>query len=318
MQRARRALLESAGGSSRWGYRRRGTPSVEPTALASLGLSASGSEASRMKDAATLDAAGGWLSNIQRADGSLPVAENSATPGWATPYALLLWNASGGYEPQRARARAWLLRIEGRTLPRTDALHAEIGHDSTITGWPWVADTHSWLEPTALAILALTREGLSGHPRVAQGIELLLDRSLKGGGWNYGNKAVFGRDLRPQPGPTGLALLALAARGQHPHEADRALGYLRETLPRIRAGISVGSGTLGLRAYDACPGAAETWLAESYRQSARRPDTVQSIALLLLAARQEGLALLLGDAAAGAAKLRRSDAPAIPPAEHSR
>ena len=72
-----------------------------------------------------------------------------------------------------------------------------IGHDSTLVGWPWVDGTHSWLEPTALAILALCREGLGDHPRVAAGIALILDRALEDGGWNYGGKAVFGRSAAP-------------------------------------------------------------------------------------------------------------------------
>jgi hypothetical protein len=338
------------GNSRGWGYRKLGTPSVEPTALASLGLTASGNDESRTEDAATLDAAAGWRRALQRADGSLPVAERLSSPGWATPYALLLWNASRGHEPARAKsshhaprdeheharaksshhaprdehehARAqalgWLLRTQGHTLPRSDASQAEIGHDSTAIGWPWVADTHSWLEPTALAIVALCREGQARHPRVTKGIELLLDRSLKGGGWNYGNKSVFGRDLRPQPGPTGLALVALAARGEHSPEAMRALGYLRDTLPRVRAGVSLGWGTLGLRAYDAAPGEAETWLAESYRQSAGRPDAVLCLALLLLAASPEGMGLLIDTRADGTANRRQSELPRDDRSESSR
>ena len=43
---------------------------------------------------------------------------------------------------------------------------------------------------------------------------MIIDRALPHGGWNYGNKVVFGHELRPQPGPTGMALLALATRAR--------------------------------------------------------------------------------------------------------
>src|SRR5262249_10379671 len=151
-------------------------------------------------------------------------------------------------------------------IPTTPENRGVIGHDTSLIGWPWVEGTHSWLEPTALAILALAGEGLGDHPRVRDGVRLILDRAIPSGGWNYGNKAVFGRMLRPQPGPTGMALLALAGRagGQASPAVTRALDYLRGTLPAVRAAVSLGWGVLGLRAAGACPAQAQSWLAEAY------------------------------------------------------
>jgi hypothetical protein len=167
-----------------------------------------------------------------------------------------------------------------------------IGHDSSLAGWPWVAGTHSWLEPTALAILALCREGQRDHPRVSAGIELILDREIKAGGWNYGNKVVFGHDLRPQPGPTGVVLLALAARGEQSTAVARALSYLRKSLPNLRAGVSLGWGLLGLRAHRALPPESATWLRESFERCTGRPDACMSLAVLLLASSDRSLDLL--------------------------
>ena len=104
----------------------------------------------------------------------------------------------------------WLLDQGGVAIPNLAAPERTVGHDTAIVGWPWVADTHSWLEPTAVAILALRREGKVDHPRVREGLRLIRDRAIPTGGWNYGNNIAFGRDLRPQPAPTGIALLALA------------------------------------------------------------------------------------------------------------
>ena len=168
-----------------------------------------------------------------------------------------------------------------------------VGHDLTLIGWPWVAGTHAWLEPTSLAILALCREGLSGHPRVGSGIGMILDRAIPGGGWNYGNKAIFGRTLRPQPAPTGLALLSLAARGDSTTAVPAALDYLREAVPNLRAAVSLGWGIIALRAYRACPAATDSWLEESFELCSGRPDSTLGLALLLLAASEGTLGLLL-------------------------
>jgi hypothetical protein len=198
---------------------------------------------------------------------------------------MLLWSGLTGYEVQRRLARNWLLGFEGRPIPITPENRGVLGHDSTLIGWPWVEKTHSWLEPTALAILALCREGLGDHTRVGRGARLILDRAVAGGGWNYGNKAVFGQPLRPQPAPTGIALLALAAsRRANPSPAvSRALDYLHETLPRLRAAVSLGWGVIGLRAHDACPAGAGSWLADAYEQFTGRPDAALGLAVLLLA-----------------------------------
>ena len=94
-----------------------------------------------------------------------------------------------------------------------------------------------------MAVLALSRAGLAEHPRVQEGLRLIRDRAVRSGGWNYGNKAVFGRPLRPQPAPTGLALLTLAGIDERGGDRSRrAIGYLREALPGVRASASLGWG----------------------------------------------------------------------------
>jgi hypothetical protein len=276
--------MEMRGGALAWGYRRSGTLSVEPTSLACLGLLASAGDEPSDGIVATSREAANWVSGIQQADGCVPVSPNLKTPGWSTPYALLLWSRLTGFEAARLSARAWLLR--DRNSPRSvrAANDKILQDDSTIPGWPWVEGTFSWIEPTAMAILALCRESWGDHPRVIEGIRLILDRALDRGGWNCGNKRVFGHELRPLPGPTGTALLALAAHGDRSPTVSRALDYLRGTLPSVRAPVSLGWGVLALRAYHVCPVQADRWLAEAYETCRRRPDSTMSLALLLLAA----------------------------------
>jgi hypothetical protein len=137
---------------------------------------------------------------------------------------------------------------------------------------------------------------LHSHPRITAGIELILDRALDAGGWNYGNKSVFGTELRPQPGPTGLALLALASSGVESRAVSAALAYLLQTLRDLRAPVSLGWGILGLRAHHACPMEAETWLARSYTRSIGKPDASMGLALLLLASSERTLDLVIAPA----------------------
>ena len=294
VKRARRELIDRRSAAAAWGYRLGPTPAAEPTALSGLGLLATSDGVSAEADRTMSGESAGWLATLQRGDGSVPATPDPAMPGWATPHALLLWCGSASFETQRQRARDWLLARKGRPIPTTPENRGVLGHDATLIGWPWVDGTHSWLEPTALAILAVAREGLGHHPRVRQGVSLILDRAIPSGGWNYGNTSVFGRVLRPQPAPTGIALLALAGRADRSPASTNAVDYLRATLPDLRAAVSLGWGVLGLRAQGACPAEAESWLAEAYEQCTGRPDATLGLAVLLLAAGEGALSLLLG------------------------
>ena len=213
-QKARSELIALREGLCAWSYRRSHDPGVEPTVLACLGLLASGGDEPIDTDIATARRAAEWLATIQRPDGSLAATQGFAAPGWPTPYALMLWSTLAGNLDARHRACDWLLAQKGVALPRESGPDGVIGHDPGLVGWPWVAGTHSWLEPTALSILALCHQGFFGHPRVSAGVKVILDRALEHGGWNCGNKSVFGTELRPQPGADGAGSPAPGSRGE--------------------------------------------------------------------------------------------------------
>lgn len=302
IESARRELLTLQDPSGGWAYRRGAPPCSEPTALAGLALLA----ASARSDDPAARRGADWLATIQRTDGSLGVSAAVPEPGWATPLALLLWKAANVHGDRRASAERWLLARKGRALSRTEDPNHIAGHDVSLVGWPWVLDTHSWLEPTATAILALGRVGRGNHPRVVEGLSLIRDRAVDSGGWNYGNKAVFGRPLRAQPGPTGLALLSLATTEPRSPVIDRAIGYLHATLPTVRAPASLGWGLFGLRAWNALPADAEVWLAAALSAVAGRADAAPRLALLLLAAEERALDLF-GRAVTGSGAISNVD-----------
>jgi hypothetical protein len=289
---ARRKLRGLRAGRSAWSYRRDRVSCVEPTCLASLALIASGERNTYDADRADACAAADWVAALQKPDGALPVSKQVPSPGWSTPCAILLWRSLDTHPEPCRRACSWLLRVAGEThqpKPGDDV----VGHDPSLAGWPWVEGTHSWIEPTAMSILALCRAGMSEHARAREGARMIIDRALEQGGWNCGNKTVFGRELRPQPFPTALSLLALAARSERCRAVDRALAYLQRVLPTVRAPISLGWGVLALRAHLSLPAPAERWLAESAADILETPDSVPGLALLLLAASGASLDLLM-------------------------
>jgi hypothetical protein len=284
IDRARRELLSLRATAGGWGYRSGSEPCVEPSALAALALLASTPEGSDDTEAhKAIEQASDGIAAAQRPDGMLGVSATRHGPGWMTPHALLLWKALGVQQDRAGRARAWLLDQAGTTLAKSDDPEGIAGHDTTLVGWPWVSQTHSWLEPTVLAVLALGRQGDGNHPRVHEGLRLIRDRAVAGGGWNYGNKSVFGHSLRAQPAPSGLGLLALSGIDSRGETVEGAIRFLREILPSVRAGVSLGWGLIGLRAWGEHPEGSERWLAESYASVSGRPDAAMKLACLLLA-----------------------------------
>ena len=171
----------------------------DATAWAALARRAQGESPESVAD--DLDA----LLSHQLRDGRVVLARDMAHTWWPTALAVLAWHASTAHDEPRQRALDVLLAQGGIPLPRSPL----VGHDTTLVGWTWIQGTHSWVEPTAVALLALRVSGQGEHPRCEEAVRLLLDRQLSSG-WNYGNTRTFDREMRPTPDSTGAALCALA------------------------------------------------------------------------------------------------------------
>ena len=240
-------ILDRLASVPKWSYHAGGSAATEPTALSALALLAH----------QRLEAARNplrWLVEVQAKDGSLGITKAQASPGWPTSLALLAWLEAertaefhGQFRPPIDASLAWTFKVEGKPLDRTPAL----AHDSTLIGWPWVETTHSWVEPTALAALALKAAGQAQHPRTREAIRLLTDRLLPDGGCNYGNTFVFGQHLRPHVQPTGVCLLALAGEADASGRIAASVDYLRRTVPDQTATASLCYGAMGLAAHRA-------------------------------------------------------------------
>jgi hypothetical protein len=143
--------------------------------------------------------------------------------------------------------------------------------------------THSWVEPTALAVLALKAAGHGGHPRTREAARLLIDRLLPGGGCNYGNTVVLGQQLVPHVQPTGLTMLALAGEHDPSGGIERSIDYLLRTLDEHTPPASLAYGLMGMSAHGRECCIAEEWLSAAAANARKRQSPLE-MALLLLAA----------------------------------
>ncbi len=230
-------------------------------------------------DSESCDRGRAYLVSQQVNDGRISISPSHPEASWPTPLAILAWQGSSQFREAQEAAVHFLLNFSGHHIPKPTGLY--LGHDPSIIGWPWITDTHSWVLPTALAMIALQKVGLGTHPRVTQGQQMLLDRQLEHGGWNYGNTIVFGKELHPLPECTGIALQALS--GMTPtREIEKSLNYLLQELPGLRTPISLGWTLLGLGAWGRKPAnAAELALQSLHHQERYGSYPVPSLALLL-------------------------------------
>lgn len=270
-------LLEDINADGGWGYRPGLQSSAEPTALGCLALEAWQVAPARWQRGLAA------LAQLQGSDGNVPVVADVPGRNWATGLAVLAWLSAGPETQDRyaspvRRALSWLISARGRRAPDAPEV---LGHNTSLQGWAWVDGTHSWVEPTAYALLALRASSFAQHPRVREGVQLLLDRTLPDGGWNYGNTRVLGNTLRPFPLTTGIVLTALAGQ---PRESriDASIQYLLEAFTSLRSPMSIGWTMIGLRAWDARPPDAGERLASCAAQT-NYPLLTTERALLLLA-----------------------------------
>lgn len=206
-------------------------PEPEPTALAALALDD--------------DRARAWLGRAQRDDGSFGV--------WAGPFdndsptALAALALPAG--TARERALDHVVSNPARQVP-ADRIAP---HDPNLTGWGWADGTAGWVEPTARTLLALRRLRPNATGTIAQAASFLADRECVDGGWNYGNRIVYGLALPPFGQPTAVGLVGL--HGMHVAGSDgdvvsRGVAALRRLWPVERGPLTLGTALAAFRLLD--------------------------------------------------------------------
>ena len=182
------ALSVARNADGGWGYARGRASRLEPTCLALLALAAAGTR----PDHSVIVR---WPSE----EGLLLDPQSRAVNASDNAVALLAaQHPAIGAPAFAARLATALAAMKGVKLPPSSTNR----QDNALQGWPWVANTFSWVEPTAWCVLAL-RKWTHAHrdasigERVMEGERLLLDRVCRNGGWNYGNSNVLGKELAP-------------------------------------------------------------------------------------------------------------------------
>ncbi len=205
-----------------WGYALAQPPQLEPSCLGVLALSL---DAGRFTEAIAKTRE--FIEQAAKEDGSYRPRNGREAAIWPTSLVLFIKSALGLQGPDLDRTSNYLLATRGRVpdQPEAGELH---DIDLNLVGWPWAEQNFSWVEPTAWACIALRGAGHAQHPRVQEGIRLLLDRAMDDGGINYGNRRILGKMTDPIPGPTALMLLALQG-DTHPRVAA-SVSYLIEQI----------------------------------------------------------------------------------------
>jgi hypothetical protein len=170
-----------------------------------------------------------WVLKHRNPDGSIGLNGEFPNEGiWNTPLlAIVMHNL--GLKVERDAAIDFIIKARSMTQKRSP----NNDMNAQLLGWPWVANTFGWVEPTSWALLALSLAGKENHPRAVEGRKLLEDRCIPEGGWNYGNKIVFNHDLLPFWDTTALALLALGESNQSLTNIN--LDLLERSLPEIHS-----------------------------------------------------------------------------------
>jgi hypothetical protein len=237
-------------------------PEPEPTALAALALDDARARA--------------WLADAQRDDGSFGVWAGPFDNDSPTALAALALQAGTA----RERALDHVLSNPARRVP-ADRITP---HDPNLTGWGWADGTAGWVEPTARTLLALRLLRPNATGAIEEAAAFLADRECVDGGWNYGNRIVYGLPLPAFGQPTAVGLVGLHGMQVPGADGDvvtRGVQTLRRLWPVERGPLTLGTALAAFRLLD-LPDSEDVW--HELERSLDAPNTdVISLAWIALA-----------------------------------
>ena len=230
---ARAFLARSQNPDGGWGYRPGSPSATEPTGAALVALGPD------PEAAPAVERARRWLEAAQRPDGGWGMDPEDPESHWMTAWGILGLARLDPHALEITRGVRWLIelpviRIEAAEL--TAEVRRTLRIDPALRGWPWRPGEASWVEPTALALLALhAASAVEAHrDRIAEAVGYLVDRRCVGGGWNFGNPFMLGANLPPRPHPTASAIRsrwASTAEAAWRASRARAVGSTQEASP---------------------------------------------------------------------------------------
>jgi hypothetical protein len=231
-----------------WPYTVGGQVSIEATCLASLALSLWSGDLPMVRD----------LIHWQNQDASWPAFVGDRDGSWVTALAVLTLSINNGISPIVERAVHWLIEHNGREAHwlwrwKFKLVDTQVQVDPDKYGWPWLPGASSWVIPTAFALVALKQfvsctPSEAARQRIRIGVEMLFDRACVGGGWNAGNRIVYGAPLAAHVEPTAIALIAL--QNELPNQIIRdSLAWLQLRVESLTTTWSLSWSILSLFLY---------------------------------------------------------------------
>jgi hypothetical protein len=256
LDQAAKLLRQTQNPDGGWGAIAGKQSNTESTALGLLALRSLDDSSEN----SVLEKAEQWLAKTQNPDGSWSYGAGSKAPSWSTALAVMALSDSSVEAERLVRAGNWILAQEGskpgilaKLILALSFQKKAVHLNDDLVGWSWTPGSFSWVEPTSYCLIALKKiksrlSVKAVQERVDQAELMIYDRMCEGGGWNYGNAAVYGDPLWPYPDITALALIALQ---DHKERNDnrvslRALSKMAETTD---SGLALGWTTICLSVY---------------------------------------------------------------------
>jgi hypothetical protein len=280
-----------------WGFILGTESRVEPTAWAVLALheSSCASDPGIPRVDEVIARGFDYLDRAQLPDGSWPAAPGQEKGCWTASiacWALLAKGEAG--RKSFERGLHWLLQTTPgdsgfwwRLIRRLTARRSVSTQNDQLYGWSWTPGTASWVEPTAYALIVLTKaseELLSSDARnrIAIAKRMLLDRMCPGGGWNCGNPMVYGVAGEPQVTPTVWALLALR-EDAGTLEYKKSIDWLEANRSRVQSPASLALTKIALDALGRSDSKSEKSLIEYLRDNEISASSIPTVAWAALA-----------------------------------
>jgi hypothetical protein len=227
-----------------WGYLTGQKPVVEPTAAVLLAIRNDPHANNSFQRGLS------WLVNCQHQDGGWGINEDDPESGWQTAWALITLRYSIQKKDSMSKAEEWLATVGTSDITKEEFQKAEIPQSNNIGAliWPWLPGQVGWIEPTAMAVIALggiTSSKLA-EVRINAAHSYFLHNRTPDGGWDIGNAGPLDTIVLPRAYPTSLVLIALALTA--PEDIQTIdLSALLQDLQRDPSMLAQSSGLLAMR-----------------------------------------------------------------------
>jgi hypothetical protein len=205
-------LISAQHESGGWGYSSTQKPVVEPTSAVLLAIR----DEPQAYEAYLRGIS--WLVNSQHQDGGWGINQDDPESGWQTAWALISLKHTYKNNEVVMKGIDWLTSIGTSEITREEFQASEFPENNNITAysWPWLPDQVGYIEPTAMAVLAL--DGLADSQlakyRISAALQYFRQNRSPTGGWDTGNAGPLDTVILPRAYTSALVLMALAHSAQ--------------------------------------------------------------------------------------------------------